>query len=65
MVVQKAELAKAFQTTTMFIDATGFCVFIAFTILDIAEGFEGMVETVNGVLGTAWTTADVARLGHE
>lgn len=65
MAVEKAELARAFQATTMFIDTTGFCLFIAFAILDIAEGFEGMVETVNGVLGTSWTTADVARLGQE
>ncbi len=59
----KAELARAFQATTMFIDSAGYCLFIAFAILDIAEGFEGMVESVNGVLGTNWTTDDVTKLG--
>ncbi|MCK4702156.1 aldehyde ferredoxin oxidoreductase, partial [Candidatus Bathyarchaeota archaeon] len=43
----------------------GYCLFIAFAILDIQEGFEGMVETVNGVLGTSWTGDDVARIGKE
>jgi len=62
---EKAELARAFQATTVFIDTAGYCLFIAFAILDIPEGFEGMVETVNGVLGTNWTTDDVTRLGLE
>ena len=61
----KAELARAFQYATAFIDTTGHCLFIAFAILDIASGFEGMVEECNGVLGTKWTTDDVARIGEE
>ncbi len=61
----KAELARGFQYATAFIDSTGHCLFIAFAILDIASGFEGMVEECNGVLGTRWTTDDVARIGKE
>jgi len=61
----KAELARNFQYATAFIDTTGHCLFIAFAILDIATGFEGMVEECNGVLGTAWTGDDVARIGKE
>lgn len=61
----KVELSKAFQATTAFIDATGYCLFIAFAILDIPSGMEGMVETMNAVLGTGWTTEDVPRLGME
>ncbi|HPL28289.1 MAG TPA: aldehyde ferredoxin oxidoreductase C-terminal domain-containing protein, partial [Anaerolineae bacterium] len=61
----KAALSRAFQATTAFIDSTGHCLFIAFPILDIASGFEGMVEEVNGVLGTSWTGDDVPRLGGE
>ena len=34
---------------------SGHCLFIAFAILDIASGFEGVVEECNGVLGTNWT----------
>jgi aldehyde:ferredoxin oxidoreductase len=59
----KAELSRNFQAATAFIDSTGHCLFIAFPILDIVAGFEGMVEECNGVLGTNWTTADVASYG--
>jgi aldehyde:ferredoxin oxidoreductase len=59
----KAELSRNFQAATAFIDSTGHCLFIAFPILDIVAGFEGMVDECNGVLGTKWTTADVATYG--
>ena len=61
----KADLSRAFQATTAFIDTTGHCLFIAFAILDIASGNEGMVEEVNGVLGTSYTTDDVIKIGSE
>ncbi len=63
--VDKAELVRAFQQTTAFIDMSGHCLFIAFAILDIAEGFEGLVEECNGLLGTDWTGDDVTRIGQE
>jgi aldehyde:ferredoxin oxidoreductase len=61
----KAGLSRAFQATTAFIDSSGHCLFIAFAILDIPTGFEGMVEECNGVLGTSWKTDDVVRIGTE
>ena len=61
----KAELSRNFQIATAFIDSTGYCLFIAFAILDIAEGFEGMVESCAGLLGTNWTADDVTRIGKE
>lgn len=61
----KAALSRGFQATTAFLDSSGHCLFIAFAILDIASGFEGLVEEVNGVLGTNYTTDDVAKLGAE
>jgi aldehyde:ferredoxin oxidoreductase len=63
--VDKADLVRAFQQTTAFIDMSGHCLFIAFAILDIPEGFEGLVEESNGVLGTDWTGDDVTRIGQE
>jgi aldehyde:ferredoxin oxidoreductase len=63
--VDKAELARNFQYATAFIDSTGHCLFIAFAILDIAEGFEGVVDECNGMLGTNWTMDDVGRIGGE
>ncbi len=61
----KAGLSRAFQSTTAFIDSTGHCLFIAFPILDIASGFEGMIEEAAGVLGVKWTAEDVTRIGDE
>jgi len=61
----KAALSRAFQATTAFIDSTGHCLFIAFAILDIASGFEGMMQECNGVLGTNWKSEDAAKLGAE
>jgi aldehyde:ferredoxin oxidoreductase len=64
-VEKKGELSRNFQAATAFIDSTGHCLFIAFAILDIAEGFEGVVDECNGVLGTDWTMDDVDRIGKE
>lgn len=61
----KAALSRAFQAATAFIDSTGHCLFIAFAILDIASGFEGMVKECNGVLGTNWKSEDAAKVGAE
>ena len=61
----KAELSLTFQAATAFIDSTGYCLFIAFPILDIAKGWEGMAEIVAGVTGQNITGADVVPLGKE
>jgi len=61
----KAALSRAFQATTAFIDSSGHCLFIAFAILDIPSGFEGMMEECNGVLGTNWKSEDAAKIGAE
>ena len=61
----KAALSRAFQATTAFIDSSGHCLFIAFAILDIASGFEGMMIECNGVLGTNWKSEDAAKIGAE
>ncbi len=61
----KIGLSRAFQETTAFIDAAGYCLFIAFPILDIESGFDGMVETVGAMVGTDYTGDDVTRIGGE
>lgn len=61
----KAAMSRGFQATTAFLDSTGHCLFIAFAILDIASGFEGLMEECNGVLGTHWTVDDAAKVGAE
>jgi aldehyde:ferredoxin oxidoreductase len=59
----KAALSRNFQAATAFIDSTGHCLFIAFAVLDIASGYQGMIDEVNGVFGTNWTADDVAAYG--
>jgi aldehyde:ferredoxin oxidoreductase len=59
----KAALSRGFQTATAFIDSSGHCLFIAFAILDIASGFQGMIDECNGVFGTNWTADDVNAYG--
>ena len=61
----KVKLSRDFQITTAFLDSTGYCLFIAFAILDIASGFEGVIETCNAVLGTNWSNEDVMKIGKE
>jgi len=61
----KAALSRAFQATSAFIDSTGHCLFIAFAILDIASGYQGMIDECNGVLGTKWTADDAYAYGVE
>lgn len=50
-VLEKSDLSRSFQATTAFIDSTGYCLFIAFCILDDEEGMGGMLDTINGFVG--------------
>ena len=59
----KAALSRNFQKATAFIDSCGHCLFIAFAILDIPSGYQGMIDECNGVFGTNWTADDVAEYG--
>ncbi len=62
---QKAELSRAFQATTAFIDSTGYCLFIAFAILDIPSGFEGVYQSVNAMCGSNLTADGVVEFGKQ
>lgn len=61
----KPSLSLTFQAATAFIDCTGYCLFIAFPILDIPEGWAGMAESVAGVTGLKITGDDVISIGKE
>jgi aldehyde:ferredoxin oxidoreductase len=61
----KADLSLTFQAATAFIDSTGYCLFIAFPILDIQQGWQGMAETVAGVTGREISGDDVVPIGKE
>jgi len=62
---KKGELSKGLQQATAAIDSSGYCLFIAFATMDIDEGMEGVVDTVNGVLGTDFSVEDVMKFGQQ
>jgi aldehyde:ferredoxin oxidoreductase len=64
MDTNKADLSRNLQIATAAVDATGYCLFIAFAVLDIPEGLEGVVGTLNGILGSNLTVADVPGYGQ-
>jgi len=61
----KADLSRAFQSTTALIDSSGHCLFIAFAILDIPTGFQGMVDEINAIFGTSMTGDEAVAMGAE
>ena len=63
---KKAEVSRNLQLATAgALDAAGYCLFVAFAILDIPEGLEGIVESLNGVLGANYTVDDVIKIGKQ
>lgn len=61
--INKGDLSRAFQSATALIDTSGHCLFIAFPILDIASGFEGLLEECAGVLGVS--TEEISAIGDK
>lgn len=57
------ELSRNLQIATAAIDSTGMCLFIAFAILDIADGFNALVDMINAMYGISLTADDVSALG--
>ncbi len=64
-VTGQAELSKNLQIATAALDATGFCLFVAFAILDQQDTFNAMVETINGMYGLNLNGNDVVELGKK
>ncbi|GFM38062.1 aldehyde ferredoxin oxidoreductase family protein [Desulfovibrio psychrotolerans] len=61
----QAELSRSLQVATAALDATGYCLFIAFAILDQAETFDAMVDSINAMYGLTLTGGDVVALGQD
>jgi len=59
------ELSRNLQVATAAIDTCGFCLFIAFAILDQEETFNAMLDLVNGMYGLSMTGDDVVDLGKK
>jgi len=59
----QVELSRNLQIATAAVDSTGMCLFIAFAILDIADGFNALVDMINARYNLALTGDDVSALG--
>lgn len=59
----QVELSRNLQIATAAVDSTGMCLFIAFAILDIADGFNALVEMINARYNLSLTGDDVVALG--
>ncbi|MFO7596190.1 MAG: aldehyde ferredoxin oxidoreductase C-terminal domain-containing protein, partial [Desulfocurvibacter africanus] len=53
------------QIATAALDSTGYCLFIAFAILDQPETFQAMVDSINAMYGLELTGNDVVELGKK
>ena len=59
----QVELSRNLQIATAAVDSTGMCLFIAFAILDIPEGFNALIDMINARYGLSLTADDVTALG--
>ena len=61
----QVELSRNLQIATAAIDATGFCLFIAFAILDQEDTFNAMLDILGAFSGQDLTADDVVALGKK
>lgn len=59
------ELSRNLQIATAAIDATGFCLFIAFAILDQEDTFQAMLDLISAFTGQKCTGDDFAAMGKK
>lgn len=59
----QVELSRNLQIATAAVDSTGMCLFIAFAILDIPDGFNALIDMINAQYGLSLTADDVMALG--
>jgi aldehyde:ferredoxin oxidoreductase len=59
----QVELSRNLQIATAAVDSTGMCLFIAFAILDIPDGFNALIDMINAQYGLSLTGDDVMALG--
>lgn len=59
----QVEESRNLQIVAAILDSTGFCLFVAFAILDDQETFDAMVEMINAMYDLTLTGGDVVELG--
>ena len=63
--VGQVDLSRNLQIATAFVDSTGLCLFVAFAILDIPAGLEGIVEMCNARYGWNKSVDDYLEMGKQ
>lgn len=61
----QAALSQGLQIATAMLDSLGFCIFVAFAVLDIPEAFEAIHEMAAAHTGDAWDADALMQLGKE
>jgi aldehyde:ferredoxin oxidoreductase len=60
----QVELSRNLQVIAAALDAAGFCAFVAFAILDNAEGMEAVPKMLNARYGWEFTLDDITKYGQ-
>jgi len=60
----QAKLSADLQAVTAAVDTAGLCLFVAFAVLDIPDGFEAIVDMINAKFGLTLTGDDISSLGQ-
>lgn len=61
----QAALSQGLQIATAMLDSLGFCIFVAFPVLDIPAAFEAIGEMVSAHTGHTWGADELMQLGKE
>ncbi len=61
----QAELSRNLQIATAMLDALGFCIFVAFPVLDIPEAFNAIFEMTEAHTGQPWDADALMQVGKE
>ncbi|MBN1945337.1 MAG: hypothetical protein JW797_06640 [Bradymonadales bacterium] len=59
----QVELSKNLQIATAAIDSTGLCLFVAFAVLDAADGVQAVADLIAARTGIPFTVDDVVAVG--
>jgi len=60
----QVEVSKALQIATAAVDSAGFCLFVAFAVLDSAESLDVVADMLTARFGQKFTVADILGLGE-
>ncbi len=59
------EISKNLQIATAAVDATGFCLFVAFAVLDTDDSLDTIAKLISSRFGKNFTAEDIAKTGIE